>query len=262
MNIQALISGVAALVGVAVYTFLAWRLLGRPVSPGAQLASYQFAAFWLGLALVTVLGAVESLIASAIVPPLALVSTLVYLEVLLLCVVLWCLVGYLLFLFTGRHFLGPLSVLYGALYVALLYLVTASRAVAVTVSAGAVSIRYATNFSTPLVLVLLVGLLLPELAGAVLYFTLVFRTRDRTVRYRITLVSWSLIGAFGLALVNLGALLGGGFAAQVFARSIPVIAAIVILLAYYPPAVIRTRFGIRSIESVAGPVDPSLPKPR
>jgi hypothetical protein len=99
-----------------------------------------------------------------------------------------------------------------------------------------------------LLFALLALLIAPEFIGAVLYFTLVFRSRDPTVRYRITLVSWSIILWFGLAALNLPDRLGGGLAVQLFSRSLGVVAALVILLAYYPPRAIRERLGVTGID--------------
>jgi len=250
MNNEALVSGIASLVAVALYLYLGWRLSRRRVAPESRFAAAQFSLFWLGLAAVSALGGLESLMAVNQVPPLTLVVTLLYLEILLLCVVLWALVSYLLFLFTGQGFLVPISLLYAGLYVLLLYFITASDPVRVTVKLGVVGEEFANTVSGPILGVLLLVLLAPEFVGALLYFSLYFRTRDPTVRYRVTLVSWSLIGWFGLGFVDVGSALGGTLAAQIVARSIGLIAAVVILLAFYPPAPIRRRFGISAVEEI------------
>lgn len=177
--------------------------------------------------------------------------TLFYLEILVLCIVLWGLLGYLIYLFTGRNFLLALSTLYAALYVGLLYFVTASAPTAVTVMAGSVGLVTAGVASGPYVILLAIGLIGPEFVGSILYFTLAFRTRDPTVRYRVTLVSWSLIAFFGLGSLNIAAALGGGVAAQIVSHSLGVIAALVILIAYYPPRWIRSRLGVTGIDSAA-----------
>jgi hypothetical protein len=260
VNPSALVGGLTALVGVGVYLYLGTRLLGRPVSPTSRLANQQFAVFWLGFAFVTAIGGVEDLIAVATLPSLALVVTATYLEILLLCVVLWCLLSYLVFLFTARQFVAPMAIFYGILYVGLLYLISASRPIGVTLTQGTVALSYTTSYSLPLVVVLVAGLLVPELAAAFVYFTLVFRTTDRTVRYRITLVSWSLIATFGLGLLDVASALGGGLAAQLLAHSIPVVAAVVILLAYFPPESFRRRWGIRSTD-FASPKAADAPSP-
>lgn len=251
MNVDALFSGVGAFVGAGIYFFLGLRLSRRPVSPAARLAAGQFALFWVGLAGVTLIGGAESLVAAFMPPPFALVATLLYLELLVLCVVLWALIGYLTFLFLGRSLLVPLSAFYGLSYVLLLYYIVASGPDGVVVTTGAVSTSFATPVGGVLLAAVFAVLILPEFVASALYFALFFRTTDRTVRYRIAIVSWSLILWFGLSSVNLGSLLGGSLAAAVFGRSLGVLAAIAILLAYYPPRALRERFGVRGIEETA-----------
>ena len=248
MDSELLVSGVASLVGMSIYSYLGWRLSHRAVGPATRVPALQFALFWVGLATFTAIGAVEDLVGAFQLPSLDLVVTAGYLQILILCVLLWCLVGYLLFLFLGRGFLGPLAGFYAVLYVLLVYFITASHPVAVVHSAGQVGVQYASALSGPVIGALLVLLIAPEFLGAIGYFTLFFRTRDPTIRYRIALVSWSLILWFGLGVTNVGALLGGGVAAELLARSLGVIAAVVILLAYFPPAAIRARFRVTRID--------------
>ena len=190
----------------------------------------------------------ESAVAIAVLPSLAFVLTLYDLNILVTVAALWGLVGYLLYLFLGRHLLVPLSILYGSLYVLLLYYITASDPVRVSLTMGSVGLVFGNQIQGPILAVLVLLLIGPEFLGAILYFTLYFRTRDPTVRYRIALVSWSLIGWFGLSLVPIASGLGGGLAAQVLARSLGIIAALVILAAYYPPRAVRSAFGVVSVD--------------
>jgi hypothetical protein len=252
MDVPALINGLVALFGAGIYLFLGWRLAHRRVSAPSRLPALQFALFWLGLAAVTLLGALLSLLAAFVLPPDALVVTFVHTEVLVLSAMLWGLLGYLTYLYTGRSYLLFWSTFYAALYLILTYLITASRPSVVTVSQGTVGVQYATPFGGPLLFVLLALLIAPEFLGGVLYFTLAFRSRDPTVRFRVTLVSWSIILWFGIATLNPAALLGGGLAAELLSRSLGVGAAIGIFLAYYPPRVVRDRLGVTGI-------DPPLP---
>jgi hypothetical protein len=105
MDSAALITAVASFVGAGVYLFLGWRLALRRVSAGARLPAAQFALFWLGLAAVTLGGAALSMLAVFTLPSDALVVTVVHLEILLLCAMLWGLLGYLSYLYTGRSYL-------------------------------------------------------------------------------------------------------------------------------------------------------------
>lgn len=252
MDVDALITGILSLVGAAIYLFLGIRLAKRPVSAHARFAAAQFALFWIGLAGVTLAGAVLSLVAVEVVPSSGLVVTAVHLEILVLCAGLWGLLGYLTFLYTGKSYLVMWSVFYGVLYLILTYIITAATKT-VTVSQGTVSLQYSNLVGGPILDILVVVLIAPEFIGAILYFTLVARTRDPTVRFRVTLVSWSLIAWFGLAAINVASVLGGGLAAELLNSSLGVIAAIVILLAYYPPRAVRKRLGVTGIDVAVTP---------
>jgi hypothetical protein len=237
-------------VATAIYLFLGWRFARRPVSPENRLPTLQFSLFWLGLGLVTFLGAAESAMVSVAPPSLPAVVTATYIEILLLSAALWGLVGYLIRLYTGRSFLVPLTVLYAVLYVLLVYFITASGPAGVTVTLGRVSLQFATPISGPVLGILFVILIVPEYLGAVLYFTLFFRTRDPTARYRIALVSWGLVGFFSVGTANVAARLGGSLGAVTLGALLGLVPVLVILMAYYPPRSLRKRFGITGIDAM------------
>jgi hypothetical protein len=98
---------------------------------------------------------------------------------------------------------------------------------------------------------LFVFFLVPEFAGLFLYFTLYFRTRDRTVRYRVTLVSSSLIVWFGFSSLHLERFVGQGLLSQLVATAVGAITAVVSFIAYFPPRSIQLRLGVRPYEPVA-----------
>ena len=256
MNSAPLVVALVDLVAVGIYLFLGWRFSQRSVTAVNKLPVLQFSLFWLGLALVTFITGLESAVAAFTTPPLALVVTLFYIELLLLCAVLWGLVGYLVYLYAGRSFLAPLTTMYAVLYVLLVYFVTASDPAAVTVAVGAVGLQYATPVGGPLLGLLVLVLIFPEFLAAIFYFTLVFRTRDRTARYRIALVSWGLLAFFGLGFVGVDTRLGGGLAAVTLGSLLGLLPALVILIAYYPPRLVRERLGVTGIDPVAGPLPP------
>ena len=94
---------------------------------------------------------------------------------------------------------------------------------------------------------LIVLLLLPQIIGGFAYFTLYFRVTETTQKYRILLVSWSIIIWFLSPL----AALAGGLAEQdwwqLASRLIGLAAALTILIAYLPPRWLKQRYGIISL---------------
>lgn len=244
----ALVLGVLSVISMGIFAFLGIVLQGRRMAGAMRLPAAQFALFWLGLAGVELISAIESLVAVAQVPPLALVLTLFYLEIALLCAILWGLLGYLVFLFTGRNFLVPITTGYLALYVALLYLVTAAMPNAVTVDLGVVNLHLASPLAATTDLLFVAALILPEIVASALYLSLAFRSADPTVRYRLGLVGGALLFWFSFAAVG-PALLGSGVLGTLAGRVVAPAAAIVVILAYFPPARWRER-GIRALGSL------------
>jgi hypothetical protein len=251
MNVASFVLAVVDFVAVAIYTFLGWRFSQRQVSPENRLPMLQFTLFWLGLALVTFIGGIESAAAAYAPPALSLVVSLYYIEILALCATLWGLVGYLVHLYSGKTYLAPLTAMYALLYVLLVYFITASSPDGVTVTLGAVGVHYATLVGGPILAVLVLILVVPEFLCAILYFSLFFRTRDVTSRYRIALVSWGLLAFFGLDVVDLAARLGGSTLAVGLGAALDLIPVLVILAAYYPPRTVRERYGVKGFEIVA-----------
>ena len=75
MDNDALVSGAAALAIALFYGLLGWRLSQRRVSSEARIPAAQFGLFWMGLAAVTLISGVESLVAAFYLPPLSAVPT-------------------------------------------------------------------------------------------------------------------------------------------------------------------------------------------
>jgi hypothetical protein len=257
MNDDALALAVVNFVAVGIYSFLGWRFSQRRVSPENRLPVLQFSLFLVGLAVSTSAGALDSALAVFAPPSLALVVTLYYIDILAACAALWGLVGYLIHLYSGRAYLVPLTGLYALLYVLLVYYTTASAPDAVTVTLGTVGFRDATMVGGPILGLLVVILVIPEFLGAILYFTLFFRTRDRTARYRIALVSWGLLAYFGIGLLGVAARLGGSLGAVTLGAVLGVVPVLVIFIAYYPPQFVRDRLGVTGIDAVTYPLGPS-----
>jgi uncharacterized membrane protein HdeD (DUF308 family) len=94
---------------------------------------------------------------------------------------------------------------------------------------------------------LVILLFVPQILGGLAYFTLYFRVPEVTQKYRILLVSWSIIIWFLSPFVAFA----GGLAQQdwwqVVSRLIGLAAALTILMAYLPPRWLKQRYGIISL---------------
>lgn len=246
-------AGVFALAAAAVYAYVGARLARRRVSAEARRAAMMFSAWWFALAGTTALTGLQVLAAAAGVTALAPYQAIAHLNLLLVCIALAGLMHYLAYLFTGRDLLVPLAALYGVLYVGLVFILAGAGAQGLEVHRWSVAIDYARPIEGTTRIALVALILVPQLLGALAYFSLYFRMREPTQRYRIALVSWSIIGWFGSALVASSSGLAQADEWQLASRAIGLLAALTILLAYHPPAFVRRRYGIVSITEETGP---------
>lgn len=241
-----LISAFFALLTASIYGYLAWKLQQRVVSSSeARLAWQLFIMWWLCLAGTTLVGGVLNLLGAFEITSLPLFITITQLNLLIICVALWGLLYYLIYLFTGNSTsLLPLSAFYVIYYGMLVYYVTASIPIEVSVGRWTTSLIYAQEITGPFFLVVLLLLFVPQIMGALVYFSLYFRVRDVTQKFRILLVSWSLVIWFGSALIAPLVGLSSLDAWQIISRLIALIATLTILIAYFPPRWIRERYGV------------------
>jgi hypothetical protein len=251
-----LLSALFALVVACIYVYVGWRLSKRIVSSSEDwIAWTSFTVWWYGLAVTTLIGGLLNLFGALGLTILPLFVTATYINLQVICVALWGLLYYLIYLFTGNNrLLVPLTIFYMIYYVLLVYYITASVPESINVDRWRTTLDYRTPLTGPLFVFLLVLLLLPQILGAFAYFTLYFRMSEVTQKYRILLVSWSIIIWF----VSPVAALAGGLAEQdwwqLLSRLIGLAAALTILLAYLPPRWLKQRYGIISLseESLEG----------
>ena len=248
-QITHLISALFSIASAAIYGYVAARLRQRTVSnPGARFAWQLFGLWWYCLAATTLVsGLLHSLGAFNIVS-LPLFIALTHVNILLICIALWGLLYYLVYLFTGsQRFLVPLTIFYVLYYVLLVYYITASDPARVEITRWTTRLVYADPITGPFFSLVLVLLVFPQILASLAYFTLFFRVREATQRYRVLLVSWCIILWFGSAFVASVTGLSQEDWWQIVSRLIGLGAALGILFAYFPPGIIRRRFGIASI---------------
>jgi Kef-type K+ transport system membrane component KefB len=111
------------------------------------------------------------------------------------------------------------------------------------------TLAYRTPLTGPFFVLVIVLLLLPQIIGGLAYFILYFRVPGVTQKYRVLLVSWSIIVWFLSPLIALA----GGLAQQdwwqLVSRLIGLTAALTILMAYLPPRWLQDRYGITSLSN-------------
>lgn len=233
----------------ALYAWVGVLMLRRPADgQDARLALGLFSVWWFGLALVTALGAARSLLAAAGIVDVPLHQALSVLGVVPLVAALWGLVYYLLYVYLGRRsLLWPVTVFHAILLLGFLYLVVWLQPTAVEVRDFGVGFTYARELQGALVSVALFGILGPALLASVGYGSLLFRTTDRTARYRIGMVSGAFLLWFGTSALSSPLGFSTWYWWPVAARVVGLVSTLLVLAAYVPPRPLAKALGIRRV---------------
>ncbi|HJQ93177.1 MAG TPA: hypothetical protein VJ874_02705 [Candidatus Thermoplasmatota archaeon] len=243
------LSAAGSLLTSALYLYIGHVLRRRSVSQEARLANRMFVLWWQALGSLGLAGVGILLLHMAGGLEVWIYQTFLTIGLLGLFLALWGLQFYLVYLYTGskRSFL-PLGVFYGLLFVATMALMEFIGPPERLVDNGW-SLQREPDVDLGPAFGLAFSLLIigPQLVAAIAYARLFAKTRDRTQRYRIALVTGSIIVWFGSGLVATGAQVSDDLAYQLFSRLIGVAGALVILMAYKPPHWIRAKWGIHSI---------------
>lgn len=248
MDLWLVAGGLTSLLGSSVYAYVGRRLAARPVPVEARFARTQFSVWWYGLAASGIVTGLAALVAAegGLTLPLALTDYFVMLVVDV--ALLWGLVGYLTYVYTGRYHLLEISGFYALFYVGLLYFVFVQVPTSASIEAGAVIIHYQYGPPPLLAAFVVLALLLPEFIGTFLYLSLYRRTGDPTRRFRILLVGASLVLWFSTALFVPSTAPFWG----VVKGGIETLAALLSLAAYWPPRSWQVRFGVQDLDGSAG----------
>jgi hypothetical protein len=233
-------SAVVSIIAAIAYLYVASRIYRRQVSPGARLALAQFSVWWGGLGASSAIAAVEALLAFAGALTLDLAVALSLFVVLLDVIFLWGLTEYLTYVYTGRYYLAPWGAFYALFYFAALYYEILGHPYAVVVQNGVPTLQAQTVNDPLLVGFVLLALLGPEIVGAILYLSLLRRTRDPAHRYRIWLVGGGILLWFGILAFVPSTTVGWNLTKGI----LEIVPALLSLLAYQPPAGIRRRLAL------------------
>lgn len=233
----------------ALYAYVGRVIIKRHVQGDAKLASTLFATFWFALGAATVVGAVNTLMGWMGVADVSAYVTIVQVSFLVILIGIWALMYYLAYLFTGnRSLLVPISAYYLAFYAFIVYLIVLVDFNGVTVGEWNVSLESAEDPSPAVGLAFALALIVPPLVGAVAYARLFFKVEGATQRYRIGMVSGTILAWFGSSLAATLLQQSSSPAWQIASRIIGVLAAMLVYFAYRPPQWIQTRYGIEAAE--------------
>lgn len=245
-----LADGALGLVTAAAFAFTGRSLQRRPVEGDARLAAGAYVAWWYAAAVLTGILAALRLLAGADALTPSLLATGLYVGMLPLCFGLACLVYYLGFAATGwRGLLMPVALGYAAYYAYLVGYTAWSDPIGYGVGPWSLRIAYATTpggwpFAAAVTL-----LFLPPLVALAGYARLYRHAASPTQRYRLTLVTASVLVllASGVVASEVGLpRLDGVYPAS---RVAALAGAVGILLAYAPPAWVRRRFSVQPVHA-------------
>lgn len=248
MSDATLVAG--ALMSVAsasAYGYVGLKLARTSGTPEDRMALRAFGLWWGGLALLSIVSALQNGLWLAGVREPSVYIAFTYLTIGPLCATVWGLFYYLAYLFSGSSRIRWWSAgFYGAVYVIFIALISLSDPSGVSAGAWDVSVEYAAEVPAFAALLVLVLLVLPVLGGAVAYGSLFLRVKEPLQRYRIAVVSLSLAlwfaGPIGAQLMGIAQSEGWAIAS----RFIGLLAATAILLAYRPPANIARRLASKA----------------
>lgn len=231
-----------------VYTFVGYVTSRRRIGGDAQLAVELFALWWYALGAITLMGVPIRVLAYADMLNLGIMVTYTHLVVLGICVALWALLYYLVYLFTGsRRWLVPISVLYTLVYLWILYLIVAARPESVNVTDWNILLVYANPFPRVTSLILSLIISVPVVLAAGGYATLFFRVKGPTQRYRIGMVSFTIAAWFGSSVIAAALGINQDPTWIAASRLISLLSAVLIYAAYRPPGWVRRRWNVRAM---------------
>lgn len=221
-------------VGVGLSFAAVARSIGRqPATGDARLALRAFATWWGALAVYLVVhGGLTAMAGFRDVPAALYLATRV-LNIPALCLAIWGLTSYLLYLYVGDRRVFAVTGMFAAAVAVLFFWATFTADQVVHTGRWVV----AGDDSGALYRLVYVALGVPPLVAALAYMGLARKVHTRAQRYRIVLVSGSILAYVGS---GLAARLGTGDA-TVFATLVGVgaLAAVAALMAYYPPPAVQ-----------------------
>lgn len=247
--VEARLLGSAAsyFLSAALWSYIGLLMLQRAPAKRGERAAVRFGWWWLGLAGHSFLGMALAILAAAELAEGPVVAVATYGASVFIAVMFWGLLSYLLFLYTGRSGVFPaVTTAYAIQLALLLAAVWRLKPIGAHVEGWIVIIDYAEEAGASLDAFVSLAFLLPPVFASGAYVMLLRRVKDRTHRYRVTLVGGSIF-AWLVSAIAIGAIPGDIDVLHVAARLFSLAAAGAVILAYDPPAWVQRRFGVERL---------------
>lgn len=240
------VQGIVSLATGLLYAYVAWLVLKRSTSTEAARANRSFGYWWLAFGAVEFLAGAYSLPSAFGYRDLAMVVTVLNVLLFLIALAIGWLVYYLVYLYTGSaRAYWPIMGFYTILGIALLYLIAWMDPQGYDETSPTLQLNYAHQLTgSPSILLGLV-LSIPVVLAALGYGSLFFRTSEPEQRLRVGLVAGSFLVWFGWSsistILQLQRRHPDSVALATANAAIAVVAPILVILAFRPPAWIRGR---------------------
>jgi hypothetical protein len=249
MNGQLAMNIIFDLFSAAIFIYVGLRLGERNISEQAdRLAWAGLRALWIALGAGILLASLSTFLALIGLAALPLHISLSLLNLLSTCIALWGLLFYLVYVYSGKQrWAWPLAGFYLAFFIALVAVSLSREALSLEIGSNGASVNYAGEINAAFGLTIILVVLLPQLIASLVYFSLVFRVKERSQKYRVVLVSTTILAWFGSALVAAFAGLTGAEWWPFASRLISLLVAVLIYWAYFPPRFVQRRLEIQGI---------------
>lgn len=231
-SLLSIVSVVLSIVGGCVFLLVAYTVGSRPVSQESQRARNAFVTWWAILGGITLVGLLLQV--PGVAQDIDLYVAMLVGILALLCVGLWGLLFYLLYLFTSRRNLAvPLAVAYALYFALLTAVILNANPIGFTETEAGRTLQYERPLdASPLYWPVVLLLVLPPLVAAIGYLSLYWKVDQRVQKRRILLVSSSIIVWFGSSLVGSGLGISDDATWGLVSRTISLAAAVTIYYAY------------------------------
>jgi hypothetical protein len=251
-------SGTLVLAGIiagsvgATYAYVATVLARRAdVSPEGRRAMRLFVLWWAMLGVNLFAGGLTYVLAGTVGVSLAWQTSEALLQRLLLAASLVGLMGYMLYVLSGRTRVVPLGAVYAAYFVWLVYGLVQQEPIAVASYRWRTDLVYAKPPNPVGEVASFLLIVLPPVVASVAYLRLLPNAPSVSQRWRISVVASAILVWWVVAVLAGQPGLLDDEPVQLAGRALSVATALAVLAAFHPPSWVRRRYGVEGYASTS-----------